>query len=125
MIKLLKLILGAVLLFLVFLLGVRYSEPTKNLSNWLFEAKEQEIEFEEIQENNAQQDSTVNTDAVQINTGGNTVTLEKKPAPAAQDPNNVPPTTGVKVIETKVIEVKTIETKPAEVSPQPINPTTH
>ena len=50
MIKLIKLIFCAILLFLSFLLGVRYSENTRNLSNWIFETKEKEINLDEIKE---------------------------------------------------------------------------
>ncbi len=43
-----KLIFYVVLLAFAFLSGVRYSEQTRGVANWLFEAKEQEIPFHEI-----------------------------------------------------------------------------
>ena len=113
MMKLLKIILCAIFLFLAFLLGVRYSEPTKNLSNWIFEAKEKEIEFEELkedvgQENINQIDTTAPTNPV--------VTLEQK-AVVVEDPNK---TIEKKAVEAPATETKTTETKTLQ-EPNSIN----
>jgi len=113
MIKLLKIILCAIVLFLAFLLGVRYSEPTKNFSNWIFEDKPQEIEFDEIKEqdqsapeNTNQIDENAPQDNSAITTDKKAVTIENSvkktdekaavPTPAATQP-------------TKAIEVKTTQ----------------
>lgn len=51
MVKTIKFILCVVALFFAFFSGVKYSEEVKNMSGWIFEAKEKEVDFQEIQEN--------------------------------------------------------------------------
>jgi hypothetical protein len=48
MIKLIKFIFYVALLAAVFFTGVKYSEKTREMADWLFEAKEQEIDIKEI-----------------------------------------------------------------------------
>ena len=46
MIKLIKFIFYIGLLLFAFISGVKYSTQTKQIANWLFETKEQEVDFD-------------------------------------------------------------------------------
>lgn len=100
MVKTLKFIFYIVLLFFAFFSGVKYSEQVRGLSDWLFEAKEQEVDFEEIK-NNIRKDEL--QDSLQEKTDETFAEPTASPTPTVVTP--------AQIEENKEVKGKAIENK--------------
>ena len=111
MVKFLKIIFCAFLLLAAFFAGVRYSDPVKEIGNWLFESKSEEIDFENLEQPNEPYpyDGQQNLN--------NSAPMEDNPAGTIEE--NIEPTI---IIENDDSEVEGTVNPPAPTQPQNIVP---
>jgi hypothetical protein len=67
MIRLIKLIFYVASLLVVYFSGVKYSGETKEIANWLFEAKEKEIELNKIHQDIKNNPEDIINEDIEIN----------------------------------------------------------